>query len=248
MQSVGSAGLGAMAEINDQSGGLVLFPWTLVPSFIPMLFGLHPFGVVGFDPLISIQIAVGFVFLGYTIWAAGRNVVQDAPMGYLAAIMIPLGFYLFFKGQDFGLFKLAMFAQPVITLFLAQGFARFLFSPSPQFRRRARVVLVLFFLCTMPSDIYYSYASLGTYGGGLTEVVGASRLGVRFDPPKNLKYDAIESDISNVVSAKMLSQYTQGIDTRFLSRSYMDNIANIAVLKFLRTPDPDLGPQARIVE
>ena len=42
MQSVGSAGLGAMAEINDQSGGLVLFPWTLVPSFIPMLFGLHP--------------------------------------------------------------------------------------------------------------------------------------------------------------------------------------------------------------
>ena len=73
-------------------------------------------------------------------------------------------------------------------------------------------------------------------------------LGVRFDPPKNLKYDAIESDISNVVSAKMLAQYTKGIDTRFLSRSYMDNIANIAVLKFLRTPDPDLGPQARIIE
>ncbi len=46
----------------------------------------------------------------------------------------------------------------------------------------------------------------------------------------------------------MLAQYTQGTDTRFLSRSYMDNIANIAVLKFLRTPDPDLGPQARLVE
>ncbi|HEY1848357.1 MAG TPA: hypothetical protein VGG37_04080, partial [Opitutaceae bacterium] len=46
MQSVGSAGLGAMAEINDQSGGIVLFPWTLVPSFLPMLFGLHPFGIV----------------------------------------------------------------------------------------------------------------------------------------------------------------------------------------------------------
>ena len=132
MQSVGSAGLGAMAQINDQSGGLVLFPWTLVPSFVPMLFGLHPFGVVGVDPLISIQIAVGFLFLGYTIWVAWRNVAQDAPAGYLAAIMIPLGFYLFFKGQDFGLFKLAMFAQPVITLFLAQGFARFLFSPHPR--------------------------------------------------------------------------------------------------------------------
>jgi hypothetical protein len=248
MQSVGSSGLGAMAEINDQSGGLVLFPWTLVPSFVPMLFGLHPFGVVGFDPLISIQIAVGFLFLAYTIWRAWRNVAQDAPAGYLGTIMIPLGFYLFFKGQDFGLFKLAMFAQPVITLYLAQGFAQFLFSPRPRFRRWARVALVVFFGCTAPSAIYYSYASLGTYGGGLTEVVDASKLGVRFDPPKNLPYDAIESDISNVVSAKMLAEYTKGIDTHFLSRSYMDNIANIAVLKFLRTPNPDLGPQARIIE
>jgi len=248
MQSVGSAGLGAMAEINDQSGGLVLFPWTLVPSFVPMLFGLHPFGVVGHDPLISLQIIVGFVLLGYTLWRVWRNLVDDSPAGYLGAVMVPLGFYLFFKGQDFGLFKLAMFAQPVITLYLAQGFSRFLFDPSPTIQRRARYVLAGFIICTMPSHIYYSHASLGTYGGGLTEVVGASRLGVRFDPPKNLKYAAIESDISNVVSAKMLSQYTKGIDTRFLSRSYMDNIANIAVLKFLRTPDPDLGPQARIIE
>lgn len=248
MQSVGSAGLGAMAEINDQSGGLVLFPWTLVPSFVPMIFGLHPFGAVGFDPLISLQIAVGFGLLGYTIWRTWRNVKADAPVGYLGVIMITLGFYLFSKGQDFGLFKLAMFAQPVTTLCLAQGFARFLFGPEPLLRRRARIALVVFFLCTMPSHVYYSYASLGTYGGGLTEVVGASRLGVRFDPPRDLEYDAIESDISNVVSAKMLSQYTKGIDTRFLSRSYMDNIANIAVLKFLRDPDPNLGPQARIIE
>ncbi|MFA5058756.1 MAG: hypothetical protein WC485_11625, partial [Opitutaceae bacterium] len=242
------AGLGAMAEINDQSGGLVLFPWTLVPSFVPMLFGLHAFGAVGFDPLISIQIAVGFILLGYLIWHAGRNLGEGAPVGYLAAVMIPLGFYLFFKGQDFGLFKLAMFAQPVTTLILAQGFAKLLFDRRPKLRRWGRIALAVFFFCTMPNHVYYSYASLGTYGGGLTEVVDASRLGVRFTPPKNLVYDGIESDISNVVSAKMLSQYTKGIDTRFLSRSYMDNIANIAVLKFLRTPDPNLGPQARLIE
>lgn len=245
MQSVGSAGLGAMTEINDQSGGLVLFPWTLVPSFIPMLVGLHPFGVVGIDPLISFQIVVGAVLLVYLLGRAFSNVMQDAPAGYLAAVMFPLGFFLFFKGQDFGLFKLAMFAQPVITLFLAQGFAWLMARYSP---RKGAIVMGIYIVCTIPSHVYYSYASLGTYGGGLTEVVGASKLGVRFTPPKDLKYGGIESDISNVVTAKMLSQYTQGIDTRFLSRSYMDNIANIAVLKFLRTPDPDLGPQARIIE
>jgi hypothetical protein len=248
MQSVGSAGLGAMAEINDQSGGLVLFPWTLVPSFIPMLFGLHPFGVVGVHPLISIQIAVGFLFLGYILVRAARNVLDDAPAGYLSVVMLALGFYLFFKGQDFGLFKLAMFAQPILTLLIAQGFSRLLASTAPAARRLARPAFVLFFLCTVPSHVYYSYASLGTYGGGLTEVVSGSDLGVQFDVPSELPFEGIESDISNVVTAKMLSQYTQGWDTRFLSRSYMDNIANIAVLKFLRDPDPDLGPQARLVE
>lgn len=299
MQSAGSAGLGALAEINDQSGGLVLFPWTLVPSFIPMLFGLHPFGVVGFDPasvanltggavafvalgysiwrlrkdrnpgwlaavlagiaiillsqdhtfkesLISVKIFVGFLLLGYLLWRILRGVRDDTPAGYLGAIMAPLGFYLFFKGQDFGLFKLAMFAQPVIILLLCAGVTERL--QRPQQRRAVRFALAVFMAATVPAHAYYSYASLGTYGGGLTEVVDASRFGVNFTPPKDLKYEAIESDISNVVTAKMLAQYTQGTDTRFLSRSYMDNIANIAVLKFLRTPDPDLGPQARLVE
>ena len=248
MQSAGSAGLGAMAEINDQSGGLVLFPWTLVPSFIPMLFGLHPFGQVGVDPLISLQILVGIAFLLYFVRRTWGNLREGAPGGYLGTIMILLGIYLFQKGQDFGLFKLAMWAQPVIALCLAQGFAGFLFAARPVVRRRARVAIVLFFVCTSVSQVYYAYASLGTYGGGLTEVVKGSALGVGFKLPKDLKYQGIESDISNVVSAKMLSMYTRGIDTRFLSRSYMDNIANIAVLKFLRTPDPDLGPQARLVE
>jgi len=245
MQSVGSAGLGAMAEINDQSGGLVLFPWTLVPSFVPMLVGLHPFGVVGVDPWISMQIFVGFALLAFLAVRAVVNLLKDAPAGYIACVMFPLGLFLFFKGQDFGLFKLAMFAQPIITLFLAQGFVWLMANRSPRF---GKIALVVYLLCTMPSHIYYSYASLGTYGGGLTEIVRASQYGVKFTPPKNLKYQGIESDISNVVTAKMLAQYTKGIDTRFLSRSYMDNIANIAVLKFIRTPNPDLGPQARIVE
>lgn len=245
MQSVGSAGLGAMAEINDQSGGLVLFPWTLVPSFVPMLFGLHAFGVVGEAPWISIQIAVGLVFLAYFLWAAATSFFRREPVGYIAVIMSGLGFFLFFKGQDFGLFKLAMFAQPVIVLLLARGFLRL---AELRWVHTARVALIVFMLCTVPSHVYYSYASLGNYGGGLSEVVGASELGVGFTPPTDLKFDGIESDISNVVSAKMLAQYTKGIDTRFLSRSYMDNIANIAVLSFLRTPDPDLGPQARLIE
>jgi hypothetical protein len=248
MQSTGSVGLGAMADIDHQSGGIVLFPWTLVPSFIPMLFGLHPFGKVGVDPLISCQIVVGAGFLVYFWLRTWRNFKAGAPDGFIGLIMFGLGIYLFQKGQDFGLFKLAMWAQPVIALCLAEGAAQYLFSKAGRVRVTAWATFAVFVACTCVSQIYYSYASLGTYGGGLTEIVKGSALGVSFAPPKNLKYDGIESDISNVVNAKMLAMYTQGIDTRFLSRSYMDNIANIAVLKFLRTPNPDLGPEARIIE
>src|ERR1039457_6500797 len=142
-----------------------------------------------------------------------------APVGYLGVVAILLGIYLFQKGQDFGLFKLAMYAQPITTLCLAQGFAHFLFAPSAPVRRRARIAIAVFFVGTTASFFYYTIASLGTYGGGLTEIVKGSALGVGFTPPKNIRYSGIESDISNVVSAKMLSQYTRGIDTRFLSRS-----------------------------
>ena len=248
MQSVGSAGLGAMTEINDQSGGLVLFPWTLVPSFVPMLFGIHPFGVVGNDPWMSIAIFAGFCLLGYFLWRIYRNLVDDVPIAYLGVIMLLMDAYFFYKGGDFQLFKLAMYTQPIIAICLAQGFGYFLFTANPVRTKWAKIAIGVFFCATIYPEYYYTYASLGTYGGGLTEVVKASLLGTKFVPPTDLKYQGIESDINNVVTAKMLSLSTMGIDTRFLSRSYMDNIANIAVLKFLRTPDPDLGPQARIIE
>lgn len=237
LQSLGSAGLGAMADVS-QLDGLVLFPWTLVPSFLPMVFGLHAFGVVGSDPLISICIALGIVLMIYMAVRVLIGLWKGIPAAVLGVIMMPLGFFLFFKGQDFGLFKLGMFAQPVVAFFLAQGI---LWLWQHHRRRTGNVLLVVYILATIPSHFYYVRSSIGDVGGGLSEVVGASEKGVAFKPPADVVFDAIESDITNVVSAKMLAMYTRGIDTRFLSRNYMDNVANIAPLEFLRNPDPDFG-------
>lgn len=239
LQSLGSAGLGAMADIS-QIDGLVLFPWTLVPSFLPMIFGLWPFGVVGNDPQLSIVVALGIVLLVLLLVRVAFGVVKSIPTAVLGIIMIPLGFYLFFKKQDFGLFKLGMFAQPVIAFFLAQGFV---WLWERRLHRITTAALLVYFGATVYSHHYYVRSSIGDVGGGLTEVVGASQNGVAFKPPPDVKFDSIESDITNVVSAKMLAMYTQGIDTRFLSRNYMDNVANIAPLDFLRNPDPEYGDQ-----
>jgi hypothetical protein len=237
LQSLGSAGLGAMADIS-QLDGLVLFPWTLVPSFLPMIFGLHAFGIVGADPMLSIVIAIGLVMLLAVGVRAVLSLLKGDPPAVLAAIMIPLGIYLFAKGQDFGLFKLGMFSQGVIAFFLAWGLR---WVAGRWGRRLAAAVFIVYLAATFPSANYYVRSSLGTVGGGLSEVIGASARGVAFHRPQDVPYDAIESDITNVVSAKMLAMYTQGTDTRFLSRNYMDNVANIAPLKFLRNPDPEFG-------
>ncbi len=237
LQSLGSAGLGAMADIS-QLDGLVLFPWTLVPSFLPMIFGLHSFGIVGNDPWLSIVIGLGLLCIIYLTVFVVKGVWKGLPAAVLGVIMIPLGVFLFLKGQDFGLFKLGMFAQPVVAFFLAEGFVAL-------WQRRRLwimvVALVIYVGATVRSHNYYVHSSIGDVGGGLSEVVGASERGVAFKPPADVKFDAIESDITNVVSAKMLAMYTRGIDTRFLSRNYMDNVANIAPLQFLRNPDPEFG-------
>ncbi|HEX2852177.1 MAG TPA: hypothetical protein VHO24_02985 [Opitutaceae bacterium] len=237
LQSLGSAGLGAMADIS-QLDGLVLFPWTLVPSFLPMVFGLHAFGVVGNDPLLSICIGLGIVLIIFLVVRVLIGLWRGLPTAVLGVIMLPLGVFLFLKGQDFGLFKLGMFAQPVVAFFLAQGI---LWIWQRNQRRTSLAVLLLYFAATVPSHYYYVRSSIGDVGGGLSEVVGASEKGVQFKPPADVKFDAIESDITNVVSAKMLAMYTRGVDTRFLSRNYMDNVANIAPLEFLRNPDPEFG-------
>ncbi|MEN9661732.1 MAG: hypothetical protein RL324_681 [Verrucomicrobiota bacterium] len=234
LQSLGSAGLGAMADIA-QIDGLVLFPWTLVPSFLPMVFGLHPFGEVGSDPWLSILIGLGIIFMAFLLYRVARSLWRGTPAGVLGTIMIPLGFYLFFKGQDFGLFKLGMFAQPVVAFALAQTYVLI----RERRQKAALAVLVVYFAGTVYSHYYYVRASVGDRGGGLAEVVGASERGIAFKPPADVKYDAIESDITNVVSAKFLAMYTIGTDTRFLSRAYMDNVANIAPLDFLRDPSPE---------
>jgi hypothetical protein len=234
LQSLGSAGLGAMADIA-QIDGQVLFPWTLVPSFLPMVFGLHPFGEVGSDPWLSIVIVLGMAMMGFLIYRVARSFWRGSPAGVLGTVMIPLGFYLFFKGQDFGLFKLGMFAQPVVAFALAQTFL-WLWERR---RRAAFGMLGVYFAATVYSHYVYVRASIGDRGGGLAEVVGASEKGIAFHPPADVKYDAIASDITNVVSAKFLAMYTIGTDTRFHSRNYMDNVANIAPLDFLRDPSPE---------
>jgi hypothetical protein len=209
------------ASLKNQEIGILLFPWTMVPSFVPTIFGLHTYGTVGTDPVLSIEIAAGFILLSYTLWRIARSTMLNAPAGYLGAVMAPLGFMLFFKEVNFGLFKLAMFIQPVVALALAQDMTRLLSQARRSIRLVAGFVFIVFFISTIPAFIHYGQGSAGGAGGDLAHAVNGSQLGVAFHPPKNLHYEAIESDLIDLVNAKMLALYTKGIETRFISRDFM---------------------------
>jgi hypothetical protein len=221
------------SSLSLSAGEFSLFPWTLVPSYLPMIFGLHTFGEIGRDPLLSLQIAAGFVLAGYALRCVWRSAVRDLPAGYLGLVIIGLGLSLFFKKYDFGLFKLAMYAQPILALCFAQDLSRFLFNQSLNVRRAARWGLAAFVVCTVPAAYNYTHSSLGDKGGGLAEIVDASRVGVKFAPPKDLPYDSICSDINNLVAAKMLMLYTKNIETYFLSRDYATNLSSFRPPAFL---------------
>ena len=109
LQSLGSAGLGAMADIA-RIEGLVLFPWTLVPSFLPMVFGLHPFGEVGSDPSLSILIALGIVMMGFLLYRTARALWRGVPV-----VRAPWALALGARGLRFSLIWAAVLIEPTMV-------------------------------------------------------------------------------------------------------------------------------------
>ena len=93
---------------------IVTFPFYLIPSGIPNMYGLYsavePIG----EPWLSLGVFLGFVLLAATVIAVFEAVRGGEMAGAPVAIMLVLGALLFVKQSGFGLFKLAMYVQPFI--------------------------------------------------------------------------------------------------------------------------------------
>ena len=93
---------------------IITFPFYLIPSGIPNLFGIYS-AVEGVgEPWLSLGVLAGFILLGITIVAVFEAVRGGEIAGAPVAIMLALGALLFWKQSGFGLFKLAMYVQPFI--------------------------------------------------------------------------------------------------------------------------------------
>ncbi|MCX7217342.1 MAG: hypothetical protein NTZ96_13645 [Burkholderiales bacterium] len=226
--------ISAMTFMLEQAAGgmqsadvsSVLFPYFLVPSGIAAFWGLIPIAGDIHEPFVSFGIAGGLILF---FWL-GRYVLPkqikraDAPISVLL-VMITIGLLLFYRNNDFGLFKLAMFAQPFLMGVLAIELGRMRWGQAPRY---AKTTLPAIFLPLAISQYGYVGKSTGEEFGGLNEIPHASALKVnrQFEglikslPKKEGTFPVLAIATSNIVLAKLQSLYTTGLPIFFMSRNF----------------------------
>lgn len=199
---------------------LSLFPYFMIPTGLANLFGLMPLSINYAEPYTSLTIVAGLLALVTALVVAGRESWRAAPMGVLLIVQFVLALKLMSSGNDFGLYKIAMFMQPALAAALAGALLAL-----PWSRISAPLGVLVAAACCAPTALYYTRVSQGEKAGGITEAKLASILGTR--PPPTPPGTRLLCDINNLVAAKVAAFELRGTDLRFLSRDYYQQIAPI---------------------
>lgn len=226
--------------MSQASGGMqsadlstVLFPYFLVPSGIAAFWGLIPIAGDLREPFVSISIAGGLLLFYWLLRHVVAKQIKSAGVSIsVLVVMLVMGLLLFLRNNDFGLFKLAMFAQPFLVGVIAIELGQMGWRHTSRFNLLA---LPLVLLSMVISQIGYVGKSTGEIFGGLNEIPRASAQKVNqqfnklFNSIRDSSPDGFIADTSNIVLVKFQSLYTQGKSTIFPSRNFFINIADFFV-------------------
>lgn len=173
-----------------------LFPFFLVPSGLPALFGFFALA----DPFTKIEgycyMAIATFFLLLWIVAVIDSLRKGKAAGCIATVMIGMGALLFYKQVGFGLFKLAMFMQPFIAIELALFFCSLRFL-------HFLIGLLIYCGLQFPVGIFYGISSLGLPNSRFVEVPGISESELLTKEPFSEKVLSLKS--SHIVIEKFLA-------------------------------------------
>jgi hypothetical protein len=225
-----------MFLLNQARGGFLpddptttLFPFYLVPAGLAHLWGLLGIAMPVMEPTLSIMILIGLTFTLVAAYAAVRAAWRGHPAGAFAVVMVMMSFSLYFNRAGFGLYKLAMYAQP----FLLGSLVVWWFATAK--RPIARVLpLVVVAVLGLRAQNRYVNASVGD-GSTFIEVPDASATAVNREfaakleeatkeadgrsPAATLRPAYVISDTYNIVLAKFEAMYTRGRQAVFPSNA-----------------------------
>jgi hypothetical protein len=191
-----------------------LFPYFLVPSGLANLWGLAPISDSVAEPWRSLAILAAIGMVVFTIIASIACVKRELrPYPAILMVMAILAFSLFANNKDFGLFKLAMFAQPFLLATVAT------YSVG-QVAKAPRTILftLLIGLSLVTQTIYRESVPI-------SEKVGRNDVPYDFTEfartVENLPANTtISSDTQVIVVAKLQSVYALGRELLFPGRAY----------------------------
>jgi hypothetical protein len=199
---------------------LSLFPYFMIPTGLANLFGLMPLAVNFAEPYTSLTIIAGGLALIIAVGFAVRESVRPNPAALMLLFLTAFSLYLLTHGNDFGLYKAAMFMQPALAAGLVCALQKL-----PWARITAPLGVLLAGALCAPTALYYTRVSQGEKAGGITEAKLASILGT--NPPAVPANTRVLVDINNLVAAKIAATEMRGTDLRFLSRDFYQQIAPI---------------------
>lgn len=209
----------------------VMFPYMLVPSGIPLLWGITPMGGNPGEPVLSGMIALGLILTFWFVWKLPGEVRKASSPAIMTLVMLCLGVRLFLGNIDFGLFKLSMFIQPFLLAVVAMRLAVFFSWTIEKWWVKGFVAGILI-LCAS-SQMVYVKNSTGEFAGNMNEIPHSSSKEINrqfaelFDSVKNSSSAGFIADSSHLVIAKYQALYTRGTSVIFPSKQFFQNITGI---------------------
>jgi hypothetical protein len=203
--------LGTGTTINDH----VKFPYFLLPSGLPVFFGITALSESIVEPILSIAIFISIPIVFGVLYLNIKYLIAGNAIAAFNIILIGTSFYLYYGNSDFGLFKIALFMQPfilgLIAIYLLDNNSKILYY-----------FFSLILLLNIFNQQLYVQKSTGKYFGGLNEIPLASSEKVNSEFEKllnnNKSYVSIYSDVSNIVLIKFMSYFTIGKIALFPSK------------------------------
>ena len=158
------------SAVQGRIGDVSIFPYFVVPSGIAMLWGFLPLGIFSPEPWLSIAIIGAIVLSIWTFVGAIFRMYRGSVTASILIVFVLVTVQLAFKRNDFGLFKIAMFAQPFLWFTLINAVVN---------RRVVPILLAVGLGSTsLYTDFQMTEIALRDGSGGGIGITGASRAGL----------------------------------------------------------------------